>query len=118
MFQFSVKLIQWNLARNRSQNCIMILAVIGCLTSYILLGTALNAISAEIVQSQRDDWPFDLTIKAPTEDEKNKIRQIEGVYHSEELNMEEVYFYSNTVTAIGILEEETALILELESGSL
>ena len=118
MFKLTVKLIQWNLTRNRLQLLIMVLAVIGSLSSYVLLGTALNAISAEIVQSQRDDWPFDLTIKAPTEDEKNKIRQIEGIYHSEELNMEEVYFYSNTVTALGIPEEETVLILELESGSL
>jgi len=118
MLALCLKLLQWNLLRNKNQNIIMILAVIGSLSSYILLGTAITSISVELAQSQRPGWPFDISVTNTTKDEQEAIETMKGVYHTEELSVGEVYFFSQKQKLIGQPEANTKLILELESGAL
>lgn len=119
MFKLSVKLIQWNLTRNRLQLLIMVLAVIGSLSSYVLLGTALNEMSDKVVDVQRSDWPFDIEIIGNIDDEEmKKIMSIPGVKYLEEVYTTEAFVYSSEMEFLLIPKEDTRIIIEMESGNL
>ncbi len=119
MFKLSVKLIQWNLTRNRLQLLIMVLAVIGSLSSYVLLGTALNEMSDKVVDVQRSDWPFDIEIIGNIDDEEmKKIMSIPGVKYMEEVYTTEAFVYSSEMEFLLIPKEDTKVIIEMEAGNL
>ncbi len=119
MFKLSVKLIQWNITRNRLQLMIMILAVIGSLSSYVLLGTALNEMSEKVADVQRSDWPFDIEIIGNIDDEEmKKIMSIRGVKYIEEVFTTEAFVYSSEMDFLLIPKEETRILIEMEGGNL
>jgi len=118
MFKLSVKLIQWNLTRNRLQLLIMVLAVIGSLSSYVLLGTALNEMSEKVVDVQRSDWPFDIEIIGNIDDEEmKKIMDIQGVKYIEEVYTTEAFVYSSEMEFLLIPKEDTKILIEMEVGN-
>ena len=123
MLGLSLKLMQWSILRNRLQIMIMILAVVGSLSSYVLLGTALNEMSETVVQVQRTDWPFDITFyrnfnEALFEKAISDLQNTEGIHHIESLVMQEVYLFSGKTGLLMLPDEESRIIMELDEGSL
>jgi len=119
MLGLSVKLLQWSLFRNRLQLLIMVLAVIGSLSSYVLLGTAIREMSETVIEVQRSDWPFDLAITGNIDEKELKqIKEVKGVLYTESIVMVPAYFYSYEMEFLLLPHRETKLIIELGSGNL
>ncbi len=119
MLALSAKLLQWNILRNRAQTLIMILAIFGSLSSYVLLGTALTEMSTAVAQSLRSDWPFDLTVNGEIlPEQREMIEGLAGVQHLETVASTEVYFVSQLQNVISTPAAGTRLVLELESGAM
>lgn len=119
MLVLSLKLLQWSILRNRLQLMIMILAVVGSLSSYVLLGTALNEMSDTVVQVQRTDWPFDLSFSSNINDETfAEIEKIEGILYIESIVMQDAYFFSGEQSFLMLPSDESRIVIELEEGLL
>lgn len=119
MLGLSMKLLQWSLLRNRIQLMIMVLAVVGSLSSYVLLGTALHEMSDTVVQLQRTDWPFDLAITGNLEEaDQEQIAKINGIRYLESIVLAEAYFFSGEQTFLMLPPDKSRIIIELESGIL
>ncbi|MCE5196098.1 MAG: hypothetical protein LLG09_03075 [Negativicutes bacterium] len=118
MIALSGKLLQWSILRNRVQMAIMILAVIGSLSSYVLLRTALDEMTNAAVQIQRSDWPFDLTVSGLQPEQQRVVSSINGIYYSETITETEVYFYAQIQKLIALPKEGSKSVVEMDSGHL
>lgn len=119
MLALAAKLLQWNVLRNWAQTLIMVLAIFGSLSSYVLLGTALTEMSGAVAQVMRSDWPFDLTVSGIFSDEEQQsIAELAGIYHLEVIGSSNAYVLAHPQTVITLPEEGSRLIVELSAGNL
>lgn len=119
MLALAAKLLQWNVLRNRAQTLIMVLAIFGSLSSYVLLGTALTEMSGAVAQVMRSDWPFDLTVSGIfTDEEQQAISELAGIQYLEVVGSSDTFFLAQPQAVITLPEPGSRLIVELSAGYL
>ena len=68
-----------DMGRNIYRLALMVLAVVGALTTYTLLGLVFDDISVQAMVQWRGDWPFDITMRgAGVADIEAEVRQLVG----------------------------------------
>ena len=73
-----------DMGRNIYRLALMVLAVVGALTTYTFLGLVFDDISVQAMVQWRGDWPFDITMRgAGVADIEAEVRQLTGVVHVE-----------------------------------
>jgi len=119
MLGLMARLFQWNILRSRVQLAIMALAVLGSLSSYVLLGTALSEMSVQVMDAMRSEWPYDFEVQAWfDEDLEQQISSLPGLNHLEIVTMTDVFFYSESLRLLSVPSSKTALVMELQEGSM
>lgn len=119
MLGLALKLLSWNLVRSKGRSLIMVVTVVCALSSYVLLGTALNEMAERVAQSSRDDWPFDIAAEGSfSDDQLESARQLAGVTHAELVSVYDAFLGSDLQRFITIPEDDTALIFEFTTGGL
>ena len=119
MLGLMARLFQWNILRSRVQLAIMALAVLGSLSSYVLLGTALSEMSVQVMDSMRSEWPYDFEVQAWfDEDLEQQITSLTGLNHLEIVTMTEVFFYSESLRLLATPSSESVLVIELQEGTM
>lgn len=119
MISFTAKLLAWGLVRNRGRTVIMIVTVFCALSSYILLGTALSEMAEDVAQGMRSDWPFDVTVEGRvTPEQEASVRALRGASHVEAVRYCEVFVGPAVQKVLTVPGKNTALVIELEAGSL
>lgn len=119
MLGLSVKLLFWNLSRNRGRALIMIVTVVSALSSYVLLGTALTEMADSVVQALRPGWPFDVTVEGRVAPEQmSAVQAMDGVIHVESVRSCKVFLGPGLQEILSVPAVETSFILELNSGRL
>lgn len=119
MISLLLRLFHWNILRSRLQLLIMIVAVLGSLSSYVLLGTALSEMSVQVMESMCSEWPYDFEVEAWFDaDLEQQITKLPGLSRLEIHTMTEVFLYSETIRLLALPKENSVLLLELEQGEL
>lgn len=97
----------------------MVVTVCCALSSYVLLGTALQEMAEAVVQSGRQGWPFDITVEGYLSDtEISQIQAMSGVSRVELAHSAMVFVGPASQEVISMETTGTAFILEFSEGRL
>ena len=119
MMSLMLRLFQWNMLRSRVQLVIMALAILGSLSSYVLLGTALSEMSLQVMDAMRSEWPYDFEVQGWfDQDLEDQIASLPGLNHMEIVTMTEIFYYSESLRLLAVPEQETVLVMELQEGAM
>lgn len=105
-----------DLGRNKYRFLLMVLAVVGALTTYTLLGLLFEDISNRAMVQWRGEWPFDISLRgANVVSLENQVRKIQGVVHVEEARLVDVVLGTGQTRMVTI-SSSSLVKLECSAG--